>query len=132
MVDEKYVITENGIMKEKECLDRFVRIISTKEELEELFERIPYIQTIQAPNSKLRKELYQSAMNEYDDIEWVKVIKSVYVRMEDKRYEEYEPQYMEMAKQFLYGEIAIQFGLNFEEVESFVNNAVERHLKEFE
>lgn len=131
-MDEKYVITENRIMKENECLDRFVRVISTKEELEELLERIPYIQTIQAPNSKLRKELYQSAMNEYDDIEWVKVIKSVYIRMEDKCYEEYEPQYMKMAKQFLYGEIAIQFGLNFEEVESFVNNAIERHLKEFE
>ena len=129
---ENYVITENGIKEAKNCKERIIRPISTKEELEELLERIPYIQTIQAPSSKARKELYQYAMSEYDDIAWVKVIKSVYLRMEDKHYEEYEPQYMEKAKEFLYGEIAIQFTLDIENVDDFINKSIERHMKDFE
>lgn len=62
-------------------MDGFIREVSTKEELLELIERMPYIQTIQAPNGKVRKELYELSMKKYDDVEWVKVIKSVYLRM---------------------------------------------------
>ena len=50
----------------------------------EIIERIPYILTIQAPNSKMRKELYQMALREYDEIAWVKVIKSSYLRIQER------------------------------------------------
>lgn len=130
-MEDIYVVTSNGITKKQEALDGFVREISTREELEELIERMPYIQTIQAPNSKARKELYQLAMNEYDDVNWVKVIKSVYLRMEDHRYDEFEPNYMERAKNFLYKEMAIRFNLPFGEVENFVNDTIKKHLDEF-
>ena len=130
-MEDIHVITSKGIMKKQEAIDGFIREISTREELEELMERMPYIQTIQAPNSKTRKELYQLAMSEYDDVEWVKVIKSVYLRMEDKRYDEFEPGYIEKAKSFLYGEIAIRYHLPFEKVEDFVNSNIEKHLNEF-
>ena len=65
-MEDVYVITSKGIMRKQEVIDGFIREISTREELEELMERMPYIQTIQAPNSKTRKELYQLAMSEYD------------------------------------------------------------------
>lgn len=130
-MEDIYVITSKGITKKQEAIDGFVREISTREELEELIERMPYIQTIQAPNSKARKELYQLAMNEYDDVSWVKIIKSVYLRMEDHRYDEFEPNYMERAKNFLYKEMAIRFNLPFEEVENFVNDTIKKHLDEF-
>ena len=126
-----YVITSKNVIKKQDAIDGFVREISAKEELEELIERMPYVQTIQAPNSKARKELYQLAMDEYDDVEWVKVIKSVYLRMEDNRYDEFEQGYMEKAKNFLYKEIAIRFDLLFEEVEDFLNNTIKKHLEEF-
>ena len=70
-------------------------------------------------------------MDEYDDVEWVKVIKSVYLRTEDNRYDEFEQGYMEKAKNFLYKEIAIRFDLLFEKVEDFLNNTIKRHLEEF-
>lgn len=130
-MEDIYVITSKSVIKKQDAIDGFVREISTKEELEELIERMPYIQTIQAPNSKARKELYQLAMDEYGDVEWVKVIKSVYLRMEDNRYDEFEQGYMEKAKSFLYKEIAIRFDLLFEEVEDFLNNTIKRHLEEF-
>ena len=126
-----YVITANGIVEKSDAMDGIIREVSTKEELSELMERMPYIQTIQAPNGKVRKELYELSMKQYDDVEWVKVIKSVYLRMEDRRYEDFEPGYMEKAKQFLYREIAVRFEIPYEEVEQFVNDTIKKHLEEF-
>lgn len=126
-----YVITENGIAENTDAMEGIIREVSTKEELSELMERMPYIQTIQAPNGKVRRELYELSMKKFDDVEWVKIIKSVYLRMEDRRYEDFEPGYMEKAKQFLYGEIAVCFEIPFEEVEQFVNDTIKKHLEEF-
>lgn len=130
---EIYVITRHkGIAKRSETGEaEIVREISSKEDLEELIERMPFVQTIQAPNIKVRKEFYQMAMNKYEDLEWVKIIKSVYLRMEDRHYEEFEKTYLEEAKKYLYGEISIVFGMAFEEVEQFLNETIERQLDEF-
>jgi len=128
---KSYVITKNGIAEKTSEVDGIIREVSTKEELLELMERMPYIQTIQAPNGKARKELYEISMKKYDDVEWVKVIKSVYLRMEDRRYDDFEPGYMEMAKEYLYGEIAVRFGISIEKVEQFVNETVRKYLEEF-
>jgi len=130
-VGNNYVITSYGVVNKQDTNKDFIREISTKEELEELIERIPYIQTIQAPNGKVRRELYDISMRKNDDVEWVKVIKSVYLRMEDRRYDDFEPRYMERAKQFLYGEIAVRFQIPFDEVEDFVKENIKRHLEEF-
>lgn len=131
-MEEIYVVTETGIEKKKDTYqDGIIREISTKEELEELIERMPYIQTIQAPNGKARRELYQLAMSEFDDLEWVRIIKSVYLRMEEKRYEDFEPEYLEKAREFLYGEIAVRFQISIEEVENFLTKKIEKQLMEF-
>lgn len=130
-MEKSHVITENGIAEKTDAIDEIIREVSTKEELSELMERMPYIQTIQAPNGKVRRELYELSMKKFDDVEWVKVIKSVYLRMEDRRYEDFESGYMEKAKQFLYGEIAVCFEIPFEEVEQFVNDTIKKHLEEF-
>ena len=128
---KSYVITESAVAEKTDAMEGIIREVSTKEELFELMERMPYIQTIQAPNGKVRRELYELSMKKYDDVEWVKVIKSVYLRMEDRRYEDFEPGYMEKAKQFLYGEIAVRFEIPYEEVEQFVNDTIKKHLEEF-
>lgn len=131
-MEEIYVVTETGIEKKKDTYpEGIIREISTKEELEELIERMPYIQTIQAPNGKTRRELYQLAMSEFDDLEWVRIIKSVYLRMEEKRYEDFEPEYLEKARKFLYGEIAVRFQISIVEVENFLTKKIEKQLMEF-
>jgi len=131
-LENKYVITRKGIEEksEKNASD-VIREISTREELEEIIERMPFTQTIQAPNSKIRKEFYQTAMDKYEDLEWVKVIKSVHLRVEEKRYDEFELKYLEKAKEFLYGEIAVAFQIPFESVEAFLNETIEKQLQAF-
>ena len=131
-MEEIYVVTETGIEKKKDTFpDGIIREISTKEELKELIEQMPYIQTIQAPNGKTGRELYQLAMSEFDDLEWVRIIKSVHLRMEEKRYEDFEPEYQEKARKFLYGEIAVRFQISIEEVEDYLNKKIEKQLMEF-
>lgn len=133
MEENGYVITGNkGIVLSSQVEEwEVIRKISSKEELEELIERMPYIQTIQAPNNKVRKEFYKAAMDKYDDLEWVRVIKTVHLRMEEGHYEPFEPDYLEKARGFLYSEISIEFELPFEEVEGFLNETIKKQLDEF-
>ena len=76
-------------------------------------------------------QVYDMAMEKYDDIEWIKVIKSVYLCMKDHNYEEFEPGYMERAKKYLYGEISIRYGIDIGAVEEFVCMQVNKYLNEF-
>ena len=130
MTETDYVITKDGLVSGSET-NEFIRFISSREELSELIERMPYITTINAPNKKSRRELYDMAMEKYDDVEWVRIIKSVYHRMQDHKYEEFEPEYLTRAKGFLYGEISRQFGIELKDVENFVCISVKKSLEEF-
>ncbi len=132
-MDSYYVITRNkGIVLNGEAApDEIVRPVSSREELEELIERMPYTKTIQAPTSKIRKEFYQAALDKYEDLEWVKLIKSVHLRVEDRHYEEFELGYLEKARALLYGEISVVFGIPLEQVEAYLNETIEQQLEEF-
>ena len=97
-----------------------VRKICSRNEIEELLERIEFIQTLQAPSKKIYQEFYNDAMSKYDEIEWVKVIKTAYIRHKMKRIEEFEKEYWEQAKNFLYSEIAILLEIPFDDVEQYI------------
>ena len=130
-MENLYVITKDGVVEKKNTSDGYIREVSSQTDLVELIERMPYIRTIQAATSKGRKELYQMAMDEYDDVEWVKVIKSAYLRVQENRYEEYELEYAKRAKDFLYQEIALRLDVPFEKVEEYLYDIIEKQLKEF-
>lgn len=125
------MITKDGVVEIKNTSDGYIREISSKTYLEELIDRMPYIRTIQATTSKGRKELYQMAMDEYDDVEWVKVIKSAYLRVQENRYEEYELEYAKKAKDFLYQEISLRLDVPFEKVEDYLHDIIKKQLREF-
>ena len=130
-MEQLYVITKDGVVEKQNVLEDYIREISSQADLEELIERMPYIRTIQAATSKGRKELYQMAMDEYDDVEWVKVIKSAYLRVQENCYEEYELEYAKKAKEFLYREISLRLDVPFEKVEEYLQDIIEKQLKEF-
>lgn len=128
-----FVVTKSkGILPAEEAeKSEIVRKISSRNDLDELIERIPFTHTIQAPNSKIRKEFYQNAMAAYEDLEWVRVIKSVYLRVSDHNYEEYELDFSDRAKQYLYGQMSIVYNVPFDEVEEFLSETITRQLQEF-
>jgi CarD family transcriptional regulator len=101
-----------------------VRKIVSKEEILDLISRVGFIRTITAPNDKIRNEFYLEAMEKYDEVEWVKVIKSVYLRKEEKRISAAESAYSEKAKDFLYGEISALLEIPMSEVDRCIAAAV--------
>ena len=54
-----------------------------REEALELIERLPYIRTLQAPNDRTLEGLCRDALAKEEPLEWVKVIKTCYVREHD-------------------------------------------------
>lgn len=101
-----------------------VRGLSSKEKILEIIERVGFFTTIKAPNDKIRKELYADALNEFDEVNWVKVIKSVYLRQQDGRLMEGELEYADKAKNYFHGEISVVLGIPMGEVEGYISSAV--------
>ena len=133
-----YVITKKGIGKIIDVQDDYhvelyhseqqiriseddiIREIFSQEVIEEMIDRIAYICTFSIDNEKMRKDIYCDAMNEYDEISWVKVIKSTYLRNKQKKAKDFEKRMAKEAKEFLYGEISILLNIPYKNVEKYI------------
>jgi CarD family transcriptional regulator len=100
-----------------------VRTIAPKDEILEAIDRVCFIRTIQAPNDKVRREFYEEAMAKYDEIEWIKVIKSVYRRKQGGRLMQGEAEYAGRAKSYFHSEISVVLGIPVDEVEAYISAA---------
>ena len=104
--------------------DDVIRRTVTQDEISEVIDRIGFITTIQAPNEKVRKEFYQQSMRKYDEIEWVRVIKSAYLHGKDQRLQPYEEEYSKRASDYFHGEIAFLLNIAFTSVEAYIAEKV--------
>ena len=95
-----------------------------REEAMEILDRIPYIRTIKAPKERIRNEFYAEAMNEYDCVEWIKVIKSVYIRQRDGSLSGEELAFASEAKEYFHSEVSIALSIPYSEVESYITHYV--------
>lgn len=93
-----------------------------------LIDRIPFLRTIQAPVDKARYELYDDAMDQYDPAEWVRVIKSVYLRGKEKPLTDKDHGYFEQAQRYLHGELARALSLPEQAVEAHIAACVRENL----
>ena len=97
--------------------DEIVCAVRTREELQEIICRIPYIRTVQAPNDRIRRQLYDMEMEKYDEISWIAVMKSVYIRAHERRLMPMENDYAKRAKKYFYGEVSVVLGIPISRVE---------------
>lgn len=98
----------------------------SRDEALELIDRMPYIRTINAPNDKILEELFEEAMAKGEPVEWIKVIKTCYVRQHDntsksKPISDKQKEAGENAKLLLQSELAVALGINISEVEGYIN-----------
>lgn len=107
-------------------LDRedIIRRTCTKDEMLDFIDRVGFITTIQAPNEKIRKEFYQQAMEKYNELEWIKVIKSAYLHGKDQRLQTYEEEYGKRASDYFHGEAAYLLDIPFAFVEAYITDKV--------
>ena len=106
-----------------------MRRVSTAEEVEELLEAIPEIETIGIANEKKREEQYREVARRYDCRGWVKIIKTVHMRkksrsLEGKKITYIDEKYMKLAQENLYGEISIPLEIERSRVGDYIRDRI--------
>ncbi len=102
----------------------------TREEADELVERIPFINTnaLKFQNEKIKVEMYRSIAEKEDYVEWVMVIKDEYLRTHDETARRFptdeEKQIAMEIKQRLYRVLAQALEIDEEYVESYIEKKI--------
>ena len=112
-----------------------IRRLSTAEEVEALLDEIPDIETIWIANEKKREEQYKEVARRYDCREWVRIIKTIYMRkrirgQEGKKITYIDEKYMKLAEENLYGEISIPLRIERNQVQAYIRKRVESSGKQ--
>lgn len=107
-----------------------MRPVLTKSEAEELIARMKEIDTLWVSDEKHREQIYKEAIRTGNCEEWVKIIKTLYLRKqsrlaEGKKVTSSDAKYLHLAEESLYGELSVVMGIPKEEMEAFITKCVE-------
>ena len=108
-----------------------MRRVMTKEEAEELTKRVTEIDTVWIQEEKNREQMYKEAIRTYDCRSLVQVIKTLYIRkqnriQEGKKVLSSGEQYLRKAEELLYSEMSVALSIPREEVETYIKDVVRR------
>ena len=108
-----------------------MRMVMTKEEAEELTKRVTEIDTVWIQEEKNREQMYKEAIRTYDCRSLVQVIKTLYMRkqnriQEGKKVLSSDEQYLRKAEELLYSEMSVALSIPREEVETYIKDVVSR------
>lgn len=106
-----------------------LRKVISKEHTLELIERLPQIHPLQVENEKFREKRYRESMDKHECEEWMKVIKTLYDRIQERRLRgkkatSMDERYMQIAKKCLLEEFAVSLAITTEEVESVLQQKI--------
>ncbi|MDY3918993.1 MAG: CarD family transcriptional regulator [Candidatus Limivivens sp.] len=106
-----------------------IRPILTEQEAMELIQKIPKIETLWIENEKQRELCYKEAIRKYDCEEWVKIIKTLYLRKKErvnrgKKITSVDEKYWKLAEDLLYGELACSLKIERDQVEKFIADKI--------
>lgn len=111
----------------------FLRRLLTSDEAERFLNEIPGVPVIEASDAKDLRLRYTESMKMHTPTEWVRVIKTVYGRMQkfagaarSQRLSETERGYAEDAKRYLYAELSLALNVPVQEMEQYIT----RHIEE--
>ena len=111
-----------------------LKCVLSKEEVEEIINRIPLIDYIDM-NDKMLENEYKKLLHDggYDGL--IKIIKTTYLRNSDrlnnkKKVSEKDENYFNLAEKYLYNEFAVALGISPEEAKEYVINKVNELSKE--
>jgi CarD family transcriptional regulator len=107
----------------------FMRKTLSLQQIDELINRMPHIETIQVQNDKHRKDAYKTAIQKCDPVEYIKIIKTVNEkRLELKNTKKHllnsEVEFEQKAKLCLYSEFAFVLNIPFESVEEYIRSKI--------
>ena len=93
-----------------------MRAVLTKEEADILIDHIQDIEELWVSNDKLREEKYKETMKSCECKDWVKIIKTLYMRKKEriaqgKKTTAMDEKYLRMAEDNLYTELSLALGV---------------------
>ena len=108
-----------------------MRPVLTPEEASKLIDEIPEIEELWIANEKLREAQYKECMKSCDCKEWIKIIKTLYLRKrarsaQGKRITSTDEKYLRMAEDYLYTELEIPLGIPKARMEAYIGERVRR------
>lgn len=106
-----------------------MRRVMTKEEAEELTRHVIEIDTVWVQEEKNREQMYKEAIRTYDCRSLVQIIKTLYLRkqnriQEGKKVLSSDEQYLRRAEELLYSEMSVALSIPREEVETYIKDVV--------
>ena len=63
-------------------------------------------------------------MAEYDEISWIRIIKTIYIREKDHRLIPLELEYSKQAKEYFHSEVSILLNIDYKDVEKYISDKV--------
>lgn len=107
-----------------------MRPLLSKEEADALIREIPEIEQIWVGNDKLREETYKKAMKSGECREWIRIIKTLYLRKQQrirqgKKTTAMDERYLKLAEDRLYSELSISLGLPKGEMADYIAGQID-------
>ncbi len=108
-----------------------IRAVMNEEQAEKLIQEIPLIEELWITNDKMREERYKEAMVTGEPVEWVKIIKTLYLRgkareRQGKKITATDERYLKQAEESLYSELGFALGKEKAEMESYITDRIRR------
>lgn len=102
-----------------------MRRVLTREEATGLIDRIPEIEELWITSEKLRENKYKECMRSGDCREWIRIIKTLYLRNQErsaqgKKVTATDEKYLHMAEEYLYSELEIPLEIPKNQVEQYI------------
>lgn len=102
-----------------------MRRVLTREEATSLIDRIPEIEELWISSEKLRENKYKECMRSGDCREWIRIIKTLYLRNQErsaqgKKVTATDEKYLHMAEECLYSELEIPLEIPKNQVEQYI------------
>ncbi len=112
--------------------DASLRPALSKEEADSLIQSIPDIPLITLPDEKALENTYKKYMRSNNCKAWVQLIKTIYLRKENRLMKGYkvtalDNRYFNLAESSLYGELSIALGKSRDEVKSYIADCFEQN-----
>lgn len=108
-----------------------MRAAMTREEAEMLIKRIPQIEELEEADDRERERLYKEAIKSGKPGEWIRIIKTSYLRSrkreaEGKRATTVDDRYFHTAEDHLYAELAVVLGMDRDAVKKYIGQSIEQ------
>lgn len=106
-----------------------MRAVVSRDEAENIVSEIKEIEPLWIDNERLREAKYKEAIGTCDCVEWIRIIKTLYLRNKErieqgKKVTYIDDRYLKEAKENLYEEFSIALNIEKNSVEQYINEHI--------